>query len=198
MQFPDLEAINYSKTEYPKIISQKHYKRLQLLTNDAILKGAKAETDLVFDDSSLSIHPVLLSQVNIKSKIMEEEIFGPVLPIISFKNIEEAADFIRNKPKPLAMYIFSDEDKEKEFLIANTSAGGTVVNNLLIQFAEINLPFGGVNNSGFGSAHGYFGFKTFSHERAVVFQSKINLTRRVFPPYHGKERILKLLKFFTG
>lgn len=195
-QLPDLKKINYDDTDYPKIVSKKHFERIKNLIESAITDGANSELPLFFDEKNLTIFPVILSSLNDKSKVMEEEIFGPILPIITFKTLRDASNQIKNKPKALAMYIFSNSEKDVDFLLSTTTAAGTVVNDLLIQFAEINLPFGGVNNSGIGSIYGYYGFKTFSHQRAVIFQSKINFTSQIFPPYKGKEKILKLMKRF--
>lgn len=125
---------------------------------------------------------------------MQEEIFGPILPVITFKNLQEAIDIMNSKNKPLALYIFSDNKQHQHKIINETSAGGTCVNDVLVHISNPNLPFGGVNSSGTGSCHGVFGFKTFSHERAVVFQSKLGLTKIIYPPYEAKMGLLKWLK----
>jgi aldehyde dehydrogenase (NAD+) len=125
---------------------------------------------------------------------MEEEIFGPILPIIPYNNLEEAIGLINRKNKPLALYIFSEDQSHIRQILRNTSSGGACINDVLIHISNPNLPFGGVNQSGMGSSHGFFGFKTFSHERAVVFQSDINAASLVYPPYKKKQWILQLLK----
>ncbi len=125
---------------------------------------------------------------------MEEEIFGPILPIVTYENLDEVISKINAKSKPLAMYIFSKSNYNIKKLIKETSAGGTCVNDVLVHISNPKLPFGGVNGSGTGSSHGFFGFKAFSHERAVVFQSSMGFNSLIYPPYHGKEWVLKILK----
>lgn len=179
---------------YGKIISEKHYLRLKDLVDDAISKGARIDWGGEFDEKSATINPVVLSNVPNDSKVMEEEIFGPVLPLITYEDLSEVIDQINAKSKPLALYIFSNNDKNISRIIKNTSAGGTCVNDVLVHIANPKLPFGGVNGSGMGSSHGFYGFKNFSHERAVVFQRKIDFNHMVYPPYLGKEWVLKMLK----
>jgi aldehyde dehydrogenase (NAD+) len=179
---------------YGKIISAKHFGRLKALVNDAVYKGARVDFGGTFDDANQSINPILLSKMPADSKVMEEEIFGPILPILTYSNLDEVINQINAKSKPLAMYIFSKNTANINKIIKNTSAGGTCVNDVLVHISNPKLPFGGVNGSGMGSCHGFFGFKTFSHERAIVFQSSIDFNRLIYPPYHGKEWVLKMLK----
>lgn len=181
-------------TSYGKIINKKHFSRLKTVVDEAIEKGARIDYGGTFDETSQSISPILLSRVSSDSRVMNEEIFGPVLPLISYENLEEVIDQINLKSKPLALYIFSENNTNIEKIIKNTSAGGTCINDVLIHISNPKLPFGGVNGSGTGSSHGFFGFKAFSHERAIVFQSKIDFNRLIYPPYHGKEWVLKILR----
>jgi aldehyde dehydrogenase (NAD+) len=125
---------------------------------------------------------------------MQEEIFGPVLPVIAYIDLEAAIGIINKKSKPLAMYIFSESKSNVKQLLKSTSSGGVVINDVLIHLSNPNLPFGGVNESGTGSCHGFFGFKAFSHERAVLFQSAINMSNMVYPPYGNKGWVLKMLE----
>jgi aldehyde dehydrogenase (NAD+) len=99
---------------------------------------------------------------------MNEEIFGPILPVIAYQNIDEALQVINEKEKPLALYVFSGKSKAADYVINNTSAGGTCINDNIVHITQSNLPFGGVNNSGIGKSTGYYGFKEFSNERAVL------------------------------
>jgi len=182
------------KNSYGKIISTNHYQRLKSLRDTAVEDGAliiKGGTD---NDDDQTIEPVLLSKVSISSTIMQEEIFGPLLPVISYESIDKAIDFINQKPKPLALYIFSGSDGVIKNTIRQTSAGGTCVNDVVIHISNPNLPFGGIGNSGAGSCHGFFGFKAFSHERAVMYQSKIDFSKIAYPPYSEKKNLLKWLK----
>jgi aldehyde dehydrogenase (NAD+) len=128
---------------------------------------------------------------------MKEEIFGPVLPVLTYKNIDEVLDYINSKDKPLALYIFSENDKFVNNVINKTSSGGACVNDVVIHYTNPNLPFGGVNNSGMGNAHGFYGFKAFSHERGIMHQSKLfDFNSMIYPPYSGKikEAALKFYK----
>ncbi|MCZ4243159.1 aldehyde dehydrogenase family protein [Pedobacter punctiformis] len=179
---------------YGKIINEKQFHRLNTLLKKALKEGAELAWGGETNEENLTINPTILISVNAGNPIMQEEIFGPVLPVVRYKNLQEAIDFINAKDKPLALYIFSDSAENKEKIITETSAGGTCVNDVLVHIGNPNLPFGGVNSSGMGSCHGIFGFKNFSHERAVVFQSKLGVTKMIYPPYKEKQGLLKWLK----
>jgi len=183
-----------NKNDYAKIINPKQFYRLNKLIEEALHDGAVLAFGGKSDEQDLTITPALLTSVAEDSAIMQEEIFGPILPVITYNNLQEAIDFVNRKEKPLALYIFSDNKQNQNKIITETSAGGTCVNDVLVHIGNPNLPFGGVNNSGIGSCHGIFGFKTFSHERAVVFQSKLGLTKMIYPPYGKKMGLLKWLK----
>jgi aldehyde dehydrogenase (NAD+) len=183
-----------NKNDYAKIINTKQFLRLNKLIEEAIHDGAVLAFGGKSDEQDLTITPTLLTSVAKDSRIMQEEIFGPILPVITYNNLQEAINFVNRKEKPLALYIFSDNKRNQNKIITETSAGGTCVNDVLVHIGNPNLPFGGVNNSGIGSCHGIFGFKTFSHERAVVFQSKLGLTKMIYPPYEKKMSLLKWLK----
>jgi aldehyde dehydrogenase (NAD+) len=194
-----IEQLFYNKTvldkgSYGKIINAGHYQRLQSLRDKAVEDGAivvKGGTDSVEDHT---LAPVLLSNVSDSSAIMQEEIFGPLLPVIGYESIEKAIEFINQRPKPLALYVFSGSGDTIRDTIRQTSAGGTCVNDVVIHISNPNLPFGGIGNSGSGSCHGFFGFKAFSHERAVMFQSKMDFSKVAYPPYSKKRSLLKWLK----
>ncbi|MBL7913264.1 MAG: aldehyde dehydrogenase family protein [Bacteroidia bacterium] len=179
---------------YGKIINVKQFNRLNKLVDDSVNNGARLAWGGERDESTLTIYPTVLTQVKEEHAVMQEEIFGPVLPIITFKEISDAIDLINRKNKPLALYIFSEDSDTSQRIIRETSAGGTCVNDVLVHISNPNLPFGGVNSSGIGSSHGIFGFKNFSHERAIVFQSKLGVTKMIYPPYDKKGGLLKWLK----
>lgn len=151
-----------------RIINNKHFKRLKDLLDDAVKNGAVIEAGGVADESEKYISPTVLSNVSLNSKIMDEEIFGPILPVISYNSIDEALELVNSKEKPLALYVFSDKSKNADYIVNNTSAGGTCINDNIVHITQNNLPFGGVNNSGIGKSTGYYGFKEFSNERAVL------------------------------
>ncbi|MET0400760.1 MAG: aldehyde dehydrogenase family protein, partial [Cystobacter sp.] len=132
--------------------------------------------------------PTVLADVKPEMAIMEEEIFGPVLPVLTYQSLDEAVRHIREGSKPLALYIFSEDQAVVERLLADTSAGGTCVNTVVMHLANAELPFGGVGESGQGNYHGEFGFRTFSHERAVLHQGPLFLLKNFFPPYTDKAR----------
>lgn len=192
MYFKTKEEIN--PEAYGKIISEKHFDRLSGLITEAVDKGARINWGGKTDDKNQTIYPAVLTLIPNGAKVMEEEIFGPILPIIPYTNLDEAIAFVNGKSKPLALYIFSTSDRNIGKIIKSTSAGGTCVNDVLVHIANPKVPFGGANHSGMGSSHGYFGFKNFSHERTVVKQSRIDFNDMVYPPYHAKQWVLKLLK----
>lgn len=178
-----------------RVVNQRHAARLAGLLAQAIESGARVLTGGQVDLEQRFIAPTLLDSIPLQSDIMEEEIFGPVLPIIPYSSIDDVISFINNKPKPLALYIWSTDQRITDAVISQTSSGGVCVNHSLLHFGHANLPFGGVNNSGLGNAHGYFGFKAFSHERAVLRGGPINAIKLMFPPYSGFK--LRLLEWAT-
>ncbi len=117
---------------------------------------------------------------------MDEEIFGPILPILTYRDLGEVYAFLRTRDKPLALYIYARDAGAAEAIVANTTAGGTLINNSLVHLANPNLPFGGIGASGLGNYHGHFGFRAFSHERAVMRQTRLDIFKRMYPPYTDK------------
>jgi aldehyde dehydrogenase (NAD+) len=132
-----------------------------------VAKGAVIAVGGDLDATDLTVHPTMLTDVTPGMKIMQEEIFAPLLPVMTYENIEDAISFISSRDKPLALYIYSDEQDTVERVLRRTSSGGVTVNGVFSHYLESRLPFGGVNQSGMGNYHGYFGFRAFSHERAV-------------------------------
>ncbi len=180
-------------SSYAKIINQRHYERLMTLVDDARNKGAKIAWGGESVPDEQTIHPIVLTDLALDSKIMQEEIFGPLLPVIPYTDLETAIGMINGKTKPLALYIFSESRSTVKHLLKSTSSGGVCINDVLIHITNPKLPFGGVNDSGMGSCHGIFGFKAFSHERAVLFQSALNMSSLVYPPYENKGWVIKML-----
>lgn len=184
----------HNSTSLCRIVNAKHYGRIKNLLDDAVANGAKIEVGGKVIDDENYIAPTVLSNVPIRSKIMEEEIFGPLLPIIKYKEIDEALAFINAGEKPLALYIFSQKNKNQDYILNNTSAGGTVINDNIIHISQPYLPFGGVNNSGIGKSMGVYGFKEFSNERAVVKQLHSGSSMQLlYPPYKNLHK--KLIDF---
>lgn len=185
--------------DYARIVNEKHFARLSNLLREAEGKGAKVETGGELDFSQRFMHPVVLSNVSRQSRIMEEEIFGPILPIITYDSLDEAIEYVNSKPKPLALYIFGKNNAEINRIKSETSSGSVCINDCAIQFLHPNLPFGGVNASGIGKSHGYFGFQAFSNEKPVLRQrSGFTAFRLFYPPYTpGVQRMINwVLKLF--
>ncbi len=169
---------------YARIVNQKHFNRLNELLQDSVDKGATLELSGYVEPSERFIHPMILSNVPMKSRVMEEEIFGPILPVLTYQSLDEVIKIINQKPKPLALYFFGSNKKELQRVKLETSSGAVCVNDCAIHFLHHNLPFGGVNNSGIGKSHGYYGFLAFSNEKPIVKQRN-GLTSFSFfyPPY---------------
>jgi coniferyl-aldehyde dehydrogenase len=129
------------------------------------------------------IAPVVLSGVTDDMAIMQEEIFGPLLPIVGYRTIDEAIDYVRRRPRPLALYYFDDDSVRVQRMLELTVSGGVTINDTIYHFAQEQLPFGGSGPSGMGAYHGREGFRTFSHGKGVFFQSRLTLTSLLAPPY---------------
>jgi aldehyde dehydrogenase (NAD+) len=169
---------------YCRIVNDKHFKRLTNLLNNALQQGAVLEFGGEVDESTRFIHPTIISRLPRSSGLINEEIFGPILPIITYAKVEEAIDFINEKPKPLALYIFTASKKVQRMILNETSSGGVCINDSAIHFLHSNLPFGGVNNSGIGKSHGYYGFLAFSNEKPVMKQRRgFTSVQAFYPPY---------------
>ena len=172
------------------MINERHTRRVGALLDDATKLGANVVCGGVVDTENHFIAPTLLDNIPAEAEILQEEIFGPVYPIISFTDLGEVIDKINDAPKPLALYVFSKNKANVNRVLMQTSSGGACVNHSIVHFGHGNLPFGGVNNSGIGSYHGIWGFKTFSHERAVV-ETRFMLARMFYPPYTDlKKRLI--------
>ncbi len=185
--------------DFCRIINDRNFERLRGMLDSTVKAGAQVEIGGGTDAAERYIAPTVLTQVAPESAVMAEEIFGPILPILTYKSLDEVAPFITARDKPLALYMFGSDEHRIDSVIAQTTAGGTCINNTLIHFANQNLPFGGVGASGQGNYHGFYGFKAFSHERAVLRQGRLDLLRQVYPPYTPKvQRMLKwMTKLFT-
>tara|TARA_A100001391_G_scaffold48774_7_gene29126 strand:+ start:29010 stop:30362 length:1353 start_codon:yes stop_codon:yes gene_type:complete len=150
-----------------QVVNKGNFARVKGLFDDAVAKGAKVAAGGTFEEDTLTVHPTMLTDVTPQMTIMQEEIFAPLLPVMTYDDIDQAIGYIEARDKPLALYVFSPSEENVEKVLQRTSSGGVTVNGVFSHYLENNLPFGGVNASGTGSYHGYFGFKAFSHERAV-------------------------------
>ena len=165
-----------------RIVNANHTARISGLLDDAKTRGARVLYGDDVDNDEHYVSPTLLTDLPDDARIMEEEIFGPLLPIIGFDDIDQVIGKINDAPKPLALYIWSKDEASISRIMKRTSSGGACINHNVVHFLHGRLPFGGVNNSGIGNAHGHYGFKAFSHERAVV-RARIMLAQIFFPPY---------------
>ncbi len=163
--------------DYSRIISEKHFRRLVSLIKGDIVAGGE------YIKEELYIAPTIIDNVTWDSKIMEEEIFGPILPVLGFETLDEIIKQINYRPKPLALYVFSGYEYVKEKILRHTSSGGVCVNHTLIHLAPGGLPFGGVGDSGMGSYHGKASFDSFSHFKSVLRKPFSFDNRFLYPPY---------------
>ena len=197
--FGDSTEKQAASPDYARIVNDRHHGRLKAILDDSIDKGAKvAVGGGVKGDGENFIAPTVLSVTDKNSRIMQEEIFGPLLPVLGYSDVQEVIDHVNANPKPLALYVYTKDQSFAQRVIAETSSGDACINTGLVQYLHGNLPFGGVNNSGIGKAHGIYGFRAFSHERSVV-RDIFASTLLMAPPYNGfVKRLIKLaIKFFT-
>jgi aldehyde dehydrogenase (NAD+) len=155
------------KENIAQIVNDQNFARIKRLFDDAVAKGAKIAVGGTLEGVDRTIHPTMLTDVTPDMLIMQEEIFGPIVPVLTYKKIDDVIEYISGRGKPLALYIFSNNQNNIAKILSRTSSGGVTVNGLFSHYLENQLPFGGVNQSGMGSYHGVFGFKAFSHERAI-------------------------------
>ncbi|TIX52055.1 aldehyde dehydrogenase family protein [Alteraurantiacibacter aquimixticola] len=160
------------KEAIAQIVNEGNFKRVKGLFDDAVAQGATVAVGGEMDASDLTVHPTMLTNVTPQMKILQEEIFAPILPVMTYDNLDQVIEYIEERDKPLAMYMFSGSDENMDKVLARTSSGGVTLNGVFSHYLENRLPFGGVNGSGMGSYHGYFGYKAFSHERAVYMHQK--------------------------
>lgn len=168
--------------DYCRIVNERHHGRIQGLLDDAVERGATVLHGGQSDAAERYLAPTLLANLPDDARIMDEEIFGPLLPIKTFTDVDAVVSEINSRPKPLALYVFAKDNQVIKTVTSGTSAGGTCINTNMVQYLHGNLPFGGVNNSGIGNAHGHWGFMAFSHERSVV-RDRFSMTKMFNPPY---------------
>lgn len=177
--YPDI-----NNGDYTSIVNDGQFQRIQSWLQDAQEKGAELTPLATSSESKPRLMPLqLLTNVNTSMTIMQEEIFGPVLPIIGYKDIEQALEIIHSMPRPLALYLFTHQKSIQQEVLHNTHAGGVCINDTVAHVAQEDLPFGGVGPSGMGQYHAYEGFKTFSHSKAIFKRGRFNSAKFAFPPY---------------
>ncbi|MCS6967251.1 MAG: aldehyde dehydrogenase family protein [Bernardetiaceae bacterium] len=187
-----------NSTCYARIVNARHFHRIDQLITDALDKGAQIAVGGNTIAQERFIEPTILKQVTPDMKIMQEEIFGPVLPVLAYDQLSKAIEWINGLAKPLALYIFSKKKEHINRILQETSAGGTCINDCIVHLVNNQLPFGGVNHSGIGKTHGFYGFEAFSNARAVLRQ-RVGFTsvKALYPPYSSKtHRMLQLMRRF--
>ncbi|MCJ8518096.1 aldehyde dehydrogenase (NAD+) [Pseudorhizobium tarimense] len=182
--------------DYARIVNEQHATRLRRLLDDAVGKGARITFGGGGEGTYLA--PTLVEAITPQMEIDEEEIFGPVLPLMAYDDLGSVIERINSRPKPLALYIFEKDPAFAEEVISRTSSGGVGVNLTTMQYTHPRLPFGGVNNSGIGAGHGYFGFQAFSHEKPILTDRR-SMVPMLFPPYTTRvERLIRIGRRFLG
>ena len=173
--------------EYPRMVNAKHYQRVMNL-----LKGELAVTGGYGNPETLQIAPTILDGVSLEAPVMQEEIFGPVLPVLTFHNRQELLEIIRHFEKPLACYLFTRDREMEQFVLKHISFGGGCINDTIIHLATSEMGFGGVGHSGMGTYHGKAGFETFSHRKSIVKKYNwIDLPMRYHPYADWKDKIIR-------
>ncbi|MFL2128749.1 aldehyde dehydrogenase [Ruoffia sp. FAM 26255] len=174
-------------SDYSKMINKRHFKRVKkLMKNQSVIYGGGSNKEM------LTIEPTLVLEPELDTELMQEEIFGPILPILTYREVSQAVEFIRSKDKPLALYLFTQDKSLKEYIIKNLSFGGAAINDTLIHQSNYNLPFGGVGASGMGQYHGKYSLETFSHPKSVIEKTDLFDIKLRYPPY--KDWALKFIK----
>lgn len=187
-----------ASNSYGRIVNQKHFDRLVSYLEEAQQNKSIISVGGNYNSEDNFIEPTLVFDMPEDSKLMQEEIFGPILPVKTFSKIEDTVSYINTKEKPLALYIYSKNKKHIDYILNNTRAGSGCINHNLLQFLNHNLPFGGSNNSGIGKSHGFFGFEAFSNRRSLMKQHTLGATDLLYPPYNNfKQKLIDLtLKWF--
>ena len=185
--------------DYTWIINDHHFARLTGLVTDAVAKGARmievgAKASGASASQSRLFLPKLLLGVNDSMEVMNEEIFGPILPIVPYRELDDAIAYVNARPRPLALYLFGPDGPGRRRVLERTTSGNVTVNDTLIHYVQDDLPFGGVGASGMGAYHGPEGFKTLSHAKGIYTQARVNLAAGIRPPFG---RIFDILSFFT-
>ncbi len=188
--------------DYTAIISDRHYARLAALVADAAGRGAKILQPARPDDPNWKAHrkfpPTLILGATAEMAVMQEEIFGPLLPLVGVADPDAAIAFVNGRDRPLALYWFGTDRAARDEVLARTVSGGVTVNDCLFHFAQVNQPMGGVGASGTGAYHGEWGFRTFSKLKPVFYRSRFNRLADLYPPYGGRiARLEKMMRFMS-
>jgi aldehyde dehydrogenase (NAD+) len=179
-------ATRQQSPDFGRIVDDEHFERLTALVSESVAQGARIVVGGEWDAASRYVAPTVLSDVTPAMRVMREEIFGPVLPVLAYRDLAEAKQLARANGKPLATYVFTQDRRVADALVHGIPAGGTLINHTLLHYVSPELPFGGVGASGMGSYHGYHGFLAMSHVRPVVRQHGPALSALMYPPFRGR------------
>lgn len=180
--------------DYARMIDDRAFQRMTSYVDSAVRAGAKVAFGGEMDAATRYVAPTILVDVPADAPVMQDEIFGPVLPVLTYKSPEDAVNFVRARPPPLALYVFARSRREADAVLDGTASGGACVNQTIFHLANPDLPFGGVGASGVGNYHGRAGFRCFSHERSILRQHGNPLSRFLTPPYaRGMNRLTQRL-----
>ena len=185
---------NFDNTsDITAIVNEKNFNRLtELIKENKIIYGGKS------DRENRYIFPTIIDSPKMDSNIMKEEIFGPILPVLSFEKLEDIDNIINKNPNPLALYVFSNNKKFTETVVNRYSFGGGSINDTIVHLANSRLPFGGIGNSGIGSYHGKLSFELFSHKKSIVNRSTWFDNNLRYAPYKNKLSLVRKLMKYLG
>ena len=188
--------------DYTSIVSERHYTRLEGLVADAAARGARimqaARPDETAWKSKRKFPPTIIVGATPDMQVMQEEIFGPLLPVLGYKDAAEPVAYINAHDRPLALHWFGKDDMARDEVLSRTISGGVTVNDCLFHFTQINQPMGGIGASGSGAYHGEWGFKTLSKLKPVFYRSPFNRLADLYPPYGTRiARLEKMLRFMS-
>lgn len=182
--YPNIAA----NPDYTSIVNDRHHARLLGLLDDARLKGARVIEIGAVANGGTTVHrrtvaPAVVLDVSEEMTVMKDEIFGPILPIVPYRALEDAVAYVNARPRPLALYFFGPDGPGRRLVLERTTSGGVAINETLLHYAQDDIPFGGVGASGMGAYHGHEGFKTMSHAKGIFKQGTLNFTDAVRPPF---------------
>jgi len=197
--YGDTPAAQQASPDYAHLVHEAHYNKVTSLLTGAVDAGATVAVGGHHDRASAYVAPTVLTDVPLNAQIMQDEIFGPLLPVVPYDSLEAALQIVNQRPAPLSLYVFSERETTVDTILRRTTAGSTCVNEGFVHFINPSLPFGGKGESGIGRAHGYRSFQAFSNERSVLRRTYgANLLKPLYPPYdHLTSRVADwVLRYF--
>jgi len=194
-RYGDTAQQRQNSPDLARIINTRHTQRLQTLIDDGVRLGGTLLAGGEVDVPGCYVAPTLIEGLPANAGLMQEEIFGPIFPVMGYTDLDDVIEQINRRPKPLALYLWTQDQARVHHVLNHTSSGGACVNHCIVHVAHSGLPFGGVNHSGMGSCHGHHGFKAFSHERSVLQGGWLNTIKVFFPPYTAQRH--RLIRFIA-